>query len=133
MIHEPPDRSVEPFSVPKNVQETDRSVGRATYCRSADLSTESTEVRSTCGEGTHDSLVDDVVDRARAIAAGTEPRRQRRSATERLDACETRARGIADAGGATEETRRTASVEFLGDAVTALALDGAWEPGNARL
>jgi signal transduction histidine kinase len=86
-----------------------------------------------CGKGTHDSLVDDVVDRAGAIAAGTEPRRQRRSATERLDACETRARGIADAGGANEETRRTAAVEFLGDAVTSLALDGAWEPGSARL
>jgi len=90
-------------------------------------------VASHCGEGTFDSLVDDVVDRAGAIAGGIQPRRRRRSATERLDACEARARAIADAGGATEETRRTASVEFLGDAVAALALDGAWEPGSARL
>src|SRR5207244_12865481 len=80
-----------------------------------------------------DSLVDDVVDRARAIAAGVQAqRRPRRSATARLNACEARARGIADAGGASSETRRTAAVEFLGDAVTALALDGAWDPGSAR-
>jgi len=89
-------------------------------------------VETFCGEGKADSLVDDVVDRAGAIAAGVKAGRSRRSATARLDACEARARGIAAAGGASDETRRTAAVEFLGDAVTALALDGAWEPGSAR-
>jgi signal transduction histidine kinase len=100
----------------------------------ADLSTQSTRVENFCGEGTLDSLVDDVVDRAGAIAAGTRPLGLTRSAaTVRLDSCEARAVGIAVAGGDTDETRRTASVEFLGDAVTALALDGAWRPGEARL
>jgi signal transduction histidine kinase len=126
-------RSVEPFPAPWRVQSTDRRVGRPAHCGTANPSTQSTRVEVFCGEATFDSLVDDVVDRAGAIAAGTEPVRPARAATARLDACEARARGIAVAGGATDETRRTASVEFLGDAVAALALDGAWKAGDARL
>ena len=81
-------------------------------------------------EGARTELVDDIADRAGAIAAGREARYGAGHA--RLDACERRAREIADAGGASDETRRAASVEFLADAVTTLALDGAWDPGAAR-
>jgi signal transduction histidine kinase len=80
-------------------------------------------------EGARTALVDDIAERAGAIAAGHEARR---GGAARLDACERRAREIAQAGGAGEETRRAAAVEFLADAVTSLALDGAWEPGAAR-
>jgi signal transduction histidine kinase len=84
-----------------------------------------------CGvEGARTELVGDIADRAGAIAAGREPRYRGDGA--RLDACERRAREIAQAGGGSEETRRAAAVEFLADAVTTLALDGAWEPGAAR-
>jgi signal transduction histidine kinase len=79
--------------------------------------------------GTRLTLVDDLVDRVGAIAEGSE---RSRGDAGRLDDCENRARALADAGGASEETRRAAAVEFLGNAVTALALDGAWHPGEAR-
>ena len=51
---------------------------------------------------------------------------------ERIDACEARAHAIAVAGGGTDVARRLAAVEFLGDAVAAVALDGAGTPGAAR-
>jgi signal transduction histidine kinase len=81
-------------------------------------------------EGARTELVGDIADRAGAIAAGRSARYRGDGA--RLDACERRAREIAEAGGPSEETRRAAAVEFLADAVTTLALDGAWEPGAAR-
>jgi signal transduction histidine kinase len=81
-------------------------------------------------EGARTELVGDIADRAGAIAAGRSARYRGDGA--RLDACERRAREIAQAGGGSEETRRAAAVEFLADAVTTLALDGAWEPGAAR-
>ena len=82
------------------------------------------------GEGPRTGLVGDIAGRAGAIAAGRA--RGEREGDTRLDACARRARAIADAGGASEETRRSAAIEFLGDAVTALALDGVWAPGEAR-
>jgi len=69
---------------------------------------------------------------ARAAAIHRDRPAARGGAWPRLDACETRARMLAEAGGASEEIRRAAAVEFLGDAVTALALDGVWERGVAR-
>ena len=99
----------------------------------------------TAVEGTVDAGVDEaalvrnVVGRARAIAAaqartcpqdGDEPAVHAVSA--RLDACDDRARALARAAGACDEARRAAAVEFVADAVTALALDGAWRPGVAH-
>jgi signal transduction histidine kinase len=83
------------------------------------------------------ALIEDFTARAGAIAAGQRSHHHlespaTRAVSDRLDACESRARALAEAGGASEEMRRAASIEFLGDAVTALALDGAWEPGAAR-
>src|SRR5215471_13882016 len=85
----------------------------------------------TCfGEGDRSRLVDEIAERAAAISAGRF--RATRSGDARLDTCELRARSLAEAGGASAETLRAAAVEFLGDAVTTLALDGAWERGEAR-
>jgi signal transduction histidine kinase len=55
-----------------------------------------------------------------------------RRIAERIDACEARAHAIAAAGGGTDVARRLAAVEFLGDTVAAVALDGAGIPGAAR-
>ena len=55
-----------------------------------------------------------------------------RRVAERIDACEARAHAIAAAGGGTDVARRLAAVEFLGDAVAVVALDGAGIPGAAR-
>jgi signal transduction histidine kinase len=55
-----------------------------------------------------------------------------RRIAERIDACEARAHAIAVAGGSTDVARRLAAVEFLGDAVASVALDGAGLPGAAR-
>jgi signal transduction histidine kinase len=83
------------------------------------------------------ALIHSFAIRAERIAAGkTKYRRDAdpaiRAVARRLDACELRARALADAGDASGEARRAAAVEFLGDAVTALALDGVWKPRVAH-
>lgn len=88
-------------------------------------------MRSSGEEGTlRTALVGDIAARAGAIASGRSTGRA--DGASRLDGCEARARALADAGGASAETRRTAAVEFVADAVVTLALDGAWAPGIAR-
>jgi len=76
------------------------------------------------------AFADEFVERVRGIVDGEA--RRRPAALPRLDACEARALALVEAGGASEEMRRSAAVEFLGDAVATLALDGAWEKGAAR-
>jgi signal transduction histidine kinase len=97
-----------------------------------DISVDSMGIRDTRG-----ALAEDFAIRAGAVAAGerTSSRASSpavRAVAARLDACEDRAHSLASAAGCTEETRRAAAIEFLADGVSALALDGAWEPGAAR-
>jgi len=79
-------------------------------------------------ERTLGSLVADmrglVVGRAEALMRGTSPPLLRA-----LDGCEARARRLEASG---HELGPAAALEFLGDAVAALAIDGAWAPGEAR-
>jgi signal transduction histidine kinase len=88
------------------------------------------EVGSAVSGSGRSAFADEFVERVRGIVDGEA--RQRPVALPRLDACETRALALVEAGGASDEMRRSAAVEFLGDAVATLALDGAWEKGSAR-
>jgi len=80
------------------------------------------------------ALVDEVVGRAAALAAGSS-RRTRRGAQlphrvlRVLDGCEARARRLEASG---HGLGPAAALEFLGDAVAALAVDGGGAPGEAR-
>jgi signal transduction histidine kinase len=78
----------------------------------------------------HRELVDDIVVGAAAIARGDAVPAQ--PADDRVDRCLTRALGLTEVGGGMPEMRRAAAVEFIGDAVTTLAVDGAFQPGEAR-
>jgi signal transduction histidine kinase len=82
------------------------------------------------GVGVHGELVADIVGRASAIGAGAPACIER--ADERVERCYHRALALTDAGGASSEMRRAAAVEFLGNAMTTLALDGALQPGEGR-
>jgi signal transduction histidine kinase len=123
------------YGVPKQAsadQATDRKLGRPAYCRSKTTLRHSHGVEQQ-GVRRHRgaAFVADLVDRTARIVSGT-PSRARGGAFERLEECEARAQELAAAGGGSAELRRSAAVEFLSDAVTALSLDGAWDPGEAR-
>jgi len=108
----------------------DRSLVREAHCWSASPPEEWVYLESTGVAARHTAVIDDLAARVDAISRGVEGRGH--GVSPRFDACERRARALADAGGDARETRRAAAVEFLGDAVTMLALDGAWEPGVAK-
>jgi signal transduction histidine kinase len=124
------------FAVPKRSgtdQAVDRKLGLSAYCRSKTTLPDSQwveKVGAVSGRS-RAALVADLVDRTARIVSGT-PSRAKGGAFERLEECEARARELAAAEGGSSELRRSAAVEFLSDAVTALALDGAWDPGDAR-
>jgi signal transduction histidine kinase len=79
--------------------------------------------------GTHGELVDDVATGAAAIAFGLDVAPT--LSDERVERCFTRALALTEAGGGSPEMRRSAAVDFIGNAVTKLAVDGALEPGEA--
>jgi signal transduction histidine kinase len=121
-------------AVPKQAntdQTVDRKLGRSAYCRSEPSCPHSLGVEQGVRGHRRAAFVADLVDRTAAIVSGL-PSRPQGGAFARLEECEARARGLAAADGGSADLRRSAAVEFLSDAVTALALDGAWEPGDAR-
>lgn len=106
-------------------------IGRSAHCYKVRFHRESTVVTAAVDNSMgRPTMVDEFVARVIAIAGGLGPSRS--GGSERLDACEARAHAFAAAGGGSAEVRRAAAVEFLGDGVTTLALDGAWEDGAAR-
>jgi signal transduction histidine kinase len=91
-------------------------------------------VGSDTSEPLNTTLADELVGRASALATGLSRRARQgaplpRRVLRRIDACEARARRL---GGGGRELGCAAALDFLGDAVAALAVDGAWAPGEAR-
>ena len=86
------------------------------------------------GPAEQDALVEEVVGRAAALAAGCSRRTRSGALLPRpllrvLDGCEARARRLEASG---DGLGSVAAIEFLGDVVAALASDGGWAPGEAR-
>jgi signal transduction histidine kinase len=71
------------------------------------------------------SLVDELTARVVALVRGGRRRAAAGTSTTRLETFERRARAVADDAPKGESARRVATVQFIGDAVAALALDGA--------
>ena len=79
--------------------------------------------------GGHGELVDDVATGAAAIASGFDV--PPALSDERVERCFERALALTEAGGGSPEMRRSAAVEFIGNSVAKLAVDGALQVGEA--
>ncbi len=80
------------------------------------------------------TLADELVGRASALAAGSSRRARQgaplpRAVLRRIDASEARARRLGASG---RELACASALDFLGDAVAGLAVDGAWAEGEAH-
>ena len=84
------------------------------------------------GPAAASALAEELSARAVAVAMSHQAERPGRPPSERIDASDRQARRVATALGDGREACFLASVDFLGDAVATLAVDGAWRPGEIR-